>query len=527
MPNASPRIFARILHWCLLGWALLGGPALSATEEALPAAAGKWKLFQSPHFELYSQATDLTSRNLLKKLELIHAFYSETVPLPAREARAVSVYCFARTKDFRVYVQADAQPESLGHFVTFADRGVMTFSDELDTEVALEVMQIQYILHLCALSGREVAPWLRWGMGFLFSTLDTRGGRIVFGKPDSYRNSLVRKKQEFSCARLFLFSGRFSEQADIDAFHAQGWLLLHYLFLGQNDIPRERVIQFLQAVCDWPVGKDAAELQRRQATYEALLGVSFAELDRQVELYRRRGKFESQSLPRPKTPPVDSFTVRPLSREEIGLSLAELDMRTRQSGQAKLMLLSAASAQPPSARALEVLGAVEAAGGNSTAAREFWRQAIDAGSDNPAVYQQLGRLEAQHLLAQFDLYFRLPPARAEQLRALLVRSIAQVPGQASAYEALAWVEAFAPRPSAKNINLVQSVFLQLDKRSLTLSALAFARYRLGDLAGAEEMLDLVENEDGRAEMQKLARELRLHMKKHPVAPAASSNAAER
>ncbi|MBP6865699.1 MAG: hypothetical protein KBC32_10610 [Candidatus Didemnitutus sp.] len=525
--TSLPRLARTLTHGILLCCVLMGGPTAGAND-ALPAGGGKWKLFQSQHFELHSQAAERTSRELLRKLELIRAFYRETVPLREREMRAVSVYCFARTKDLRAYQQAGSDSNAIGYILTFPDRGVMALPDDRGSEVALQVIQAQYIVHLCTLSGNDVPAWLCWGMGFLFSTLDVRGEKMVFGTPDSYRKSMVAQKQDFSCARLFLFSGSIrSEQSDIDVFHAQAWLLLHYLFIGQKDIPRERVIAFLQAVCDRPVVRDAAELQRRQVTYEALLGVSFAELDRQVELYRRRGKFESQRLPLPKVAAVDSFTVRSLSREEIGLRLAELDLRTRQSGQAKLMLLSAADAKPPSARALEVLGAAEAVESNPASARDYWREAIEAGSDNPAISHQLGLLETQQILAQFDLYFRLPPARAERLRSLLVSSIDRMPGQASAYQALAWVEAFAPQPSTKNINLIQSVFLQLDQRAFTLAALAFARYRLGDPAGAEEMLDLIDREEERSEMQQLARELRLHMKKHPVVPSASSNAAER
>lgn len=513
MHDAFIRIFANILGRCLLlCCALLGGPVAGA-REALPAVDGKWKVFQSPHFELYSRVADRTSLELLRKLELVHAFYRESVPLREREVRPVTVYCFSRSKDLRAYVEAGSNSDMVGYFMTYPDRGVIALSADQGSDISLQVIRMQYVTHLCGLSGPEVPLWFRWGMGFLFGTLENRGDKVAFGAPDPFRDDSVRKKRGFSSAWLLGFANVSSKQSDLDAFHADAWLFLHYLFIGQKDIPRERVIRFLQAVCDESIAEDAAELQRRQPTYEALLGVSFEELDRQVEHYRRRGRFETQYLPSPEITPADRFSVRPVSQEEIGLRLAELDLRNRRSGQAQLLLLTAAGATPPSARALEVLGAVELSNGNYTAARDRWRQAIEAGSDNPAIYHQLGLLETQQLLSQFDLHFRLPAARAEQLRALLTRSIAQSPGQSYSYEALAWVEAFSPQPAAKNINLIQSVFPELDNRSRTLAALAFARFRLGDRAGAEEMLDLIEHSDRRSDIQALVGELRAHMKR--------------
>lgn len=147
---------------------------------------------------------------------------------------------------------------------------------------------------------------------------------------------------------------------------------------------------------------------------------------------------------------------------------------------------------PGRLRALEVLGADAASEGDHSEALDRWRQALDEGSQNPAVFHQVGLLESRNWFSQFDYYFRLPAERAERLRRLLTRSIEVAPDQTDGYEMLAWVEAAAPKPSVRNVNLVQSRFATLRHKDRALVGLAMVRVRLNDLDTARQMLGDVE-----------------------------------
>ena len=97
-------------------------------------------------------------------------------------------------------------------------------------------------------------------------------------------------------------------------------------------------------------------------------------------------------------------------------------------------------------------------------------------------------MEYQRWFRIIDPYYRMPEARVQHLRDVLLRSIKNAPQQYMAYEILAWVEAAAERPAAANVNLVQRMFGKLRNRQRTILALALVRLHSNDLAAADAML---------------------------------------
>ena len=133
--------------------------------------------------------------------------------------------------------------------------------------------------------------------------------------------------------------------------------------------------------------------------------------------------------------------------------------------------------------------------GDQLTARERWSQAVEAGTRNPAIYRELARMEMSNLFSQFDVYFRVPEENVTRLRSYLSQSIEFNPEQSDAYEMLAWVEAFAEKPSIKKLNLAQRAAANLTRKERMLLALAFARMRLDKTDEALEMLAVLERMD--------------------------------
>jgi hypothetical protein len=132
--------------------------------------------------------------------------------------------------------------------------------------------------------------------------------------------------------------------------------------------------------------------------------------------------------------------------------------------------------------------------GDQDTAFERWQKAVDLGTQNVSVLQELAGLEAQRWFSRLDVTFELPAPKAESLRSLLLRSIDKAPNQTLAYETLAWVEATVKKPSPANINQVQSRLPSLYPRDRTMLALALIRTRFSDFATARILLDQVEKE---------------------------------
>jgi predicted Zn-dependent protease len=190
----------------------------------------------------------------------------------------------------------------------------------------------------------------------------------------------------------------------------------------------------------------------------------------------------------PGIPAEKTYVVRPVERQEMRERLAELTLRTNRSPAAKLAMLGWSEARPGDVRLHEALGQEARTDGDADGARERWRQAIEAGTSNAAVFHELAQMEARRWYTRLDVNFRLPPERAAEFRTLLERSIAAAPDQSAAYETLAWVEATAEEPMVKNINLVQEHFATLVDKPRTLLAMASVRERRGDKGTALELL---------------------------------------
>jgi hypothetical protein len=127
--------------------------------------------------------------------------------------------------------------------------------------------------------------------------------------------------------------------------------------------------------------------------------------------------------------------------------------------------------------------------GEINVAREQWGQAVELGTDNAAVFRELGRLEANEVFNQFNIDYQMPAERAKRLRSLLKRSIECAPAQSMGYEMLAWVEGSVEKPDIANVNLVQERFSTLNDKPRTLLALILVRYHMKDTKAALGLLD--------------------------------------
>lgn len=493
---------------------LLGAVPCAAQRE-FRGADSPWRHYQSPHFEVYSQAGERESRHLLRRLEMVRAVFQQTFQLREREPSEVTIFYFSNGRDFAAYRPAHSNQDTVGIFNAYIDRDVMALSGGESSEITLQILQSQFVTHLFRLNGGRAPQWLTSGAGFLFSTLTPTQNKAWFGRVDPYRAEVLKdRKAIFTCQSVFRPQIMAATEKERDVWQAHSWLFLHYLLRGSPPVPAERVQGFLRAVAEGAGARqNAAQIQ---ATYEELLGVPFAELDKLIERYRRQSNFNEVRVDLPPVPEAETFTARTVDAAEIRLRLAELALRFQRSADGRLALLQATETGDP--RIFEVLGMDAWHEGDQVRARERWQQAIDAGSDNVAVLHRLGQLETKDRFRRFDPYFRLNAETAERLRDLFLRSIKRMPTQATAYERLAWVESAAPQPDARHLNLVQSKFDELENQSHALIALAQARIRLNDRDGARALITAAEEADDSAFVQGAVRALNQLLERNP-APA--------
>jgi hypothetical protein len=509
----------RALRGAALGSLMCALAALSvrgAAKEPFAGVDDRWRHYQSPNFELFSRVSDSDSRVVLHDLEVLRSLFLRTLAIEARAPAPVTIYYFSNEKDFRAYLQPSYRKNERyrAHYLPDADRGVMLLAPLDNNQAGNQLALTSYIGHLFHMSGENPPAWFRAGFAHLFETLEVQTERAIYGKPQPGRVHLLQLDKLMPLEALMGIEGDdplFGNEDATSLFYAQSWAVVHYLTLGQHQLPREGIDRFFRFIRQrHRVGPD-----ERRAAFEQCVGISLEQLNRAIDSYVVSGRYSYSRIPIPELPDRSSYLRRDVPREEIRERLGEVAYRATDDPAGRFALLDVIGRDRTDTRALEALGAVAGRHGERDEMHSRWERAMEAGTDNPAVVRQFAQMESERWFRQFDYYFRLPAERADYLRELLLRSIKVAPLQSDAYEQLAWVESAAPTPSNANVNLVQSKFPTLDDQPRTLLALALVRLRVGDRETADKLLAELDQESSGIRVRQEVERVRAILENRP------------
>ena len=495
---------------------LLGGTGAlrGAAPESFAGVDGKWHRYESPHFELYSHNGQALSRQLLHNLEFLRTVFLDTLSLKEIRPLGVTIYYFGSESEFQAYLSPllRLNKNVAGYYFSRADRAMIVLPPPREPSEALRSMshlaapkdeqQMQrsilheYIHHLTYITGDTPALWYGEGVAELFSTIKEERDGFVLGLPVENHVEYLRWTQFngwMPLDELFATdhtSANYHEALRAGFFYAESWALLHFWLFGHSEFSADQLATFIDYSRQDGGNPNAAE---RRRIFQAATGLDYKAMEEKLRSYVNNGKYGWRKLPLPKMAGKASYAMGAVSRDEIQEQLTELDYRINHGLKSKLALVAAADRDPGNPRRNEVLGAEALLVGDEAEARERWLKALDAGTNNSAVFHSLAVLENKHWLGEFDpIYFRLPEETGDYLRKLLSRSIQSAPDQVEAYQMLAWVEAMSDQPHLDNVNLVQHHYATLQQRTRTALALALVRVRVHDEAGAREILDQLE-----------------------------------
>lgn len=487
--------FRRLL---ILFFALLTtAPLFAAKGEAYPGLGRKWQYYRSPNFELYSANNDRESRDVLERLELLRALFLETFKLKARMPQPVTIYYFSKQDEFDGYRPLHVRGGSAryaGFCNSFPDRTVIMLAPASDRERAAEVIYHEYIHYLFRITEQNPAPWFNEGVAELFSTMEEDGEWLQLGRPIPGRILELQRGPMMSFDQLFAVeyeSPLFKNSGHTGMFYSQSWAFMHFCYFGVNKIPPDKMTLFLRVA-------GSSQVQEKPEAFRAvareLLGLEYPEITKEMKRYITTGKFVGRKAKKPTIAPRQEYTVRPAPADEMQLMLAELSVRMTDSPYANLLLRQQLE-RAENLRLRELLGAVAMRADENDEAREQWRQAIELGTENVAVFRELARLESNAVFREFNLDYEMPEKRTADLRRLLGKSLETAPDQSQGYEMLAWVEATSAKPDLAALRTIQNRFTTLNDRGRTLLALVIVRMRLGQKADALALLGQLDQTD--------------------------------
>lgn len=507
---------------------LLLAAVRAPAADPFPGLDAKWKHARSEHFEVYGRASEAYVREILRNLETMRAAFLTTLELTADDSNEVTVYVFRSRGDMRAYASPYfASNENLiGEYRPGFDRDVILLDADADAETGYWIIYSDLVKNLLHGAGSRGPSWLFQGLAMLWGNFDARRGYSIAGRPDRLREQLVNEHPGMDVEALFavregsaplpdLKATREKAQDTANVFHAKSWVLLHYWYFGQKDVPVADVNRFVRFMLLSRAAEDPARLR---AEFERSFKVDYAEMNRRVTRYMRSGRFNSQHIDNARVPAPASFAVRTVDAVEMRERLAELRLRTRRDDLAKFVLLDALRG-PRAARAAEALGTLAAEEQDDAQAQDYWRRAIESGTTNLGVVELTLRLEFSRRFRQLDYYYRLPAEKTDELRALITRVRARAPESAEFLEMLAWVESAAPEPDVRNVNLVQAKIPPERLRASSLLAIALVRARLGDRDSAIRILTMIDELNPRPEEKRFAQNVRRILKDPALAEA--------
>jgi len=466
------RIFPRLAFLFGAGLALVS--AASASEQ--------WITARSPHFEMFSSASESESREMLNKLEQFRAAVLAICSLPRFHDSKATIVMFATNRQFDSCKPLhDGKPANVAATCIggFGETTVAMAADN-NPEQTDEAIFREYIQLMLAAGGEEPPLWLRDGLAELFSTFKIDGDSFILGVGKPARTETLSRLQLLPLGRLFAVTRESPEYRE-ETFHAESWALLHFMICGKDSavyLPRLRRFNELSATSDGTIDH----------IFREAFSMSYDEMERAIDRYLQSDHFYAQ---RGKLILGDLFArieFQPAGDFEREVALSNLRWRLQAPGDASDRLMQLSESHPEDSRPHEILAEIAMKDGDRKSALDHWRRAAELGSDNPEAYVQVAADRFDQFTIGLTLDTRMAPELEATLRRWLDRATTLSPRYLEAYETLAMVEAFAEQPRWDVVNHVQAVVPKMRDKTRVTFAMAVLRWRTGDDAAARQMV---------------------------------------
>ncbi len=234
----------------LLGLALAVLPAPLA-QAGTPRLEGPWCLVEGEHVELLSGIGETRSLEVARRLDGFHRALLVLLPGLVSEGAAPRRFVLFEERDLFMHYAAllGAPHESDGLFLGRASNGLgLIWAGEL--EDPLPLLQHEYVHAILAESAPTLPLWLNEGLAELLTTAWTDGYRAEVGAPVAGYPRLLRKNPPQPLEALLVVEPRspgYLETARKSRFHADSWIVTHYLLLGRPALAK-RIPPYLRAL---------------------------------------------------------------------------------------------------------------------------------------------------------------------------------------------------------------------------------------------------------------------------------------
>jgi tetratricopeptide (TPR) repeat protein len=355
-------------------------PALALTVTAA-AASQTWLRVASPHFEVYTTASEKKAREIILHFEQVRAFFLTATGLEPYAGRPVRIVLFASSKDYAPYQVGEGAPAyacgALGQ-----DEIVMGGDSAEEARFATH----EYF-HILMKPFRRVPLWLNEGGAEVYSTLHPVGDRVQFGDVLPGWRELLQRARWLDLNTLFAtdrVSPFYTDRDKRPIFYAESWALAHMLFVSAEYRPH--LAEFLRQI-----GSGATEAE----AFENAYAKDEKALRRDLQEYARGGiekpfvydlKLESRA---------EEIQSRPATVLETKLALARVLASTRRDEEAMRIYGQLAEQYPSNPDIFSELGYFALGREHKEEAREDFSLAAERGSTDARMYYDYAAVMAE------------------------------------------------------------------------------------------------------------------------------------
>ncbi|MBK1877886.1 hypothetical protein [Pelagicoccus mobilis] len=218
----------------------------------------------------------------------------------------------AKTRD-EFSFRSGRRRRTLGGYFSNDCEGYYSVINDIGSEQQTrETLVHEYVHHL--MRQYQSAPlWIKEGFAEFFSTVQQEADdSLTIGKPINLNVLYLRQEGFLPLDKLVAVNYQSREYRGGEhagTFYSQSWLLIHYLILGEHDIPKPRVYAFIE--------KALRSNQTPESLFVENLGIDFSDLENRLKAYLNKGRTYTLKFTPENHQAVPKLQLHPVTDKEI------------------------------------------------------------------------------------------------------------------------------------------------------------------------------------------------------------------
>lgn len=434
---------------------LAGAAALLSTILSLGASGDinqGWTEVRSPHFTVYTNASEKEGRRIADQFEQIRGLFHAAMPtLRVDPAQPVLILAAKNEATMKALLPEEWEVKGHIHHAGMYQQG----EDKhyvilrLDSEGAnpYHALYHEYMHSLLHLNFTSVPLWLDEGLAEFYgnSRLGDKESRV--GTIDEAHLYILRESKLLPIETLLAVdhsSPYYNEANRASVFYAESWALVHYLMMDEDARQHRLLKSFLES---WDKGGNQVEAAQQ----------AFGDLKRfgkVIEGYSRQTSFRVALIKNNQEAAEKTYSARSLTPGEVLALRGDCFSHRNQLMQAQPLLEQAVQLEPNLPLAHEALGYYKYRREEVSGAEKEMQKAVELGSRSFVAPYYRGMLLLREGTA-------LDPERLQEAVKSLQQAIQLNPQFAAAYEGLAHAYASSPEMEKQAVQAaIQAVKLE-------------------------------------------------------------------